>query len=58
MGQAMQVKRGEYPVPEYGASGLEPRYTPDLWQPPAQHPFDYQKAPAPKPPAPPPAGPA
>jgi len=45
MGVAMDAKQGEYRIPEYGAKGLEPRYNPDLWQPPAQHPFDYQRAP-------------
>ncbi len=47
MDQAMQQKKGEYPVPAFGQSGLLPRYNPDVWQPPAQHPFDYQRAPAP-----------
>ena len=34
--QAMAQKQGEYPVPEFGKQGLEPRYTPEVWQPPAQ----------------------
>ena len=46
LGQAMQPKRGEYAVPEYGPNGLQPRYNPDVWQPPTQHPFDYQRAPS------------
>ena len=50
LGQAMAAKEGEYPVPEYGAEGLVPKYNPALWQPPAQHPFDYQRAPAAPPP--------
>jgi len=31
-------KLGEYPVPEFGESGLVPRYNNDVWQPP-EHPF-------------------
>jgi NADH-quinone oxidoreductase subunit B len=43
--QAMQAKQGEYPVPEFGAKGLVPRYNLELFQPPTEHPFDYQRAP-------------
>ena len=35
MGQAMEQKRGEYPVPEFGKTGLAPRYNPEVWQPPS-----------------------
>jgi len=45
-GAQMAEKQGEYAVPEYGAKGLVPRYNPDVWQPPTQHPFDYQRAPS------------
>ncbi len=31
-------KQGEYPIPAFGANGLEPRYNPDVWQPPASVP--------------------
>ena len=34
MGQEVGPKQGEYTVPEYGPSGLLPRYNPDVWQPP------------------------
>ncbi len=27
-------KLGEYPIPEFGERGLEPRYNPEMWQPP------------------------
>ena len=30
----MAMKQGEYPVPELGATGLVPRYNPDVWHPP------------------------
>ena len=36
--RAMAEKKGEYPVPEFGEAGLEPRYSPDVWQPPAPTP--------------------
>jgi NADH-quinone oxidoreductase subunit B len=52
LGQAMRRKRDEYPVPEHGAEGLVPRYNAEIWQPPAQHPFDYQRAPVREPSAP------
>ena len=52
-GQQMAEKQGEYPIPEFGTSGLEPRYNPAVWQPPAQHPFDYQRAPSTTPSTPP-----
>ncbi|PIQ83824.1 MAG: NADH-quinone oxidoreductase [Candidatus Omnitrophica bacterium CG11_big_fil_rev_8_21_14_0_20_63_9] len=55
VGQAMAKKQGEYPVPEYGPAGLSPRYNPAVWQPPARHPFDYQRAPASPAPSTPPA---
>ena len=45
-GTQMQEKKGEYLVPEYGKKGLLPRYNPDVWQPPTEHPFDYQRAPS------------
>ena len=32
-------KLAEYPVPAFGERGLAPRYTKDVWQPPAHHPF-------------------
>ena len=51
LGQAMAEKQGEYPSPEYGPQGLLPKYNPAQWQPPAQHPFDYQRAPSATPPA-------
>jgi len=51
LGQAMREKRAEYPVPAYGPRGLAPRYNPDIWQPPTEHPFDYQRAPAPSTPS-------
>ena len=34
-GAAIDRKQGEYPVPAFGARGLEPRHTPGVWQPPA-----------------------
>jgi len=34
-GRAMDKKQGEYPIPEFGAAGLEPRYTPGVWPAPA-----------------------
>jgi len=48
-GQAVGEKKGEYPIPEFGKAGLEPRYNPEVWQPPTEHPFDYQRAPVPPP---------
>ena len=49
-GAQMAERKGEYTVPELGKQGVEPRYNPDIWQPPVQHPFDYQRVPdAPKP---------
>ncbi len=39
MKQATDQKLGEYPVPAFGERGLVPRYTKDVWQPPANHPF-------------------
>lgn len=53
MPDAMKVKKGEYPIPEYGDKGLKPPYNPDVWQPPAEHPFSYQVAPQIKSPEPP-----
>ena len=32
-GEAMAEKKGEYPVPEFGANGLEPRYNAEQWTP-------------------------
>ena len=43
---AMAKKQGEYQIPELGKAGLEPRYNNELWQPPTQHPFDYQRTPS------------
>ena len=34
MGQEVGRKRGEYRIPALGASGLVPRYNPEVWQPP------------------------
>ncbi len=31
--QAMGEKRGEYPIPDFGSQGLEPRYNSDVYQP-------------------------
>ncbi len=33
MGQEVGAKEAEYPVPAFGASGLEPRYNPGVFQP-------------------------
>jgi NADH-quinone oxidoreductase subunit B len=33
-GQSLEPKQGEYPIPAFGKAGLEPRYNPDVWQPP------------------------
>ena len=44
-------KQGEYRIPEFGEKGLEPRYNPSVWQPPAPHPFTSSD-PLPAPPAP------
>ena len=33
MGREVEAKRAEYPIPAFGASGLEPRYTPGVFQP-------------------------
>ncbi|MBI2104470.1 MAG: NADH-quinone oxidoreductase subunit B [Candidatus Omnitrophica bacterium] len=33
MGQEVGAKQAAYPVPAFGASGLEPRYTPGVFQP-------------------------
>ena len=52
MGAEVNAKQAEYRIPAYGSNGLQPRYNPEIWQPPTQHPFDYQKAPAPQPPKP------
>lgn len=38
MGQEVNKKQGEYPIPAFGASGLEPRYNPAVWQPPQPSP--------------------
>ena len=37
------AKLGEYPIPEFGERGLEPRYNPDLFTP-ATHPIQRQTA--------------
>ena len=37
-------KQNAYPVPAFGARGLEPRYTPSVWQPPEQ-PFGKSETP-------------
>ena len=44
---AIGPKQGEYQIPEFGKAGLEPRYNAGVWQPPTQHPFEYQRAPSP-----------
>ena len=45
----VEQKEGEYPIPEFGASGLEPRYNHAIWKPPA-HPFNAPTtSPAPSP---------
>jgi NADH-quinone oxidoreductase subunit B len=31
--EQMDEKQGEYPVPDFGKDGLEPRYNPDVFQP-------------------------
>jgi len=43
MAAETQPKHGEYQIPAYGGRGLMPRYNPDVWQPPSNHPFDYQQ---------------
>jgi len=36
MAQEVNQKKAEYPIPEFGTSGLVPRYTPDVWNPSQQ----------------------
>ena len=48
---SVDKKKSEYLVPEYGPDGLIPPYNPEVWQPPAQHPFDFQRAKAKEEPA-------
>ncbi len=51
LGQAMAEKRNEYPVPAYGPTGLQPRYHPDVWQPPmADQSLQWTATVTPKPP--------
>ena len=47
---AMDEKRGDYPIPAFGARGLEPRSTPSVWTPPARK-FNTPTLPAQPPPA-------
>ena len=35
MHDAVSRKQGEYSIPEFGKTGLEPRYNPSVWNPPA-----------------------
>ncbi len=42
--QAMDQKQGEYPVPEFGKSGLVPRYSPLVWNPSQQATLPVQPA--------------
>jgi NADH-quinone oxidoreductase subunit B len=44
MGGEAAAKQGEYAIPAFGKAGLEPRYNPEVWQPPTEHPFHYQRA--------------
>ena len=34
--KAMDAKQGEYPIPEFGKTGLVPRYNPDVFQQPPE----------------------
>jgi len=54
MGEAVDRKQGEYRIPEFGASGLVPRYNPEVWQPPEPS-LAWTATTPPQPPAAPPA---
>jgi NADH-quinone oxidoreductase subunit B len=50
MAAEVREKRGEYPVPQFGTSGLAPRYNPEVWQP--RQPWSIHAPAAPPAPAP------
>ena len=52
LAHALQQKPGEYTIPELGASGLEPRYNPTVWDPSQQATLPTPRSAPAAPPAP------